>query len=137
MRRWCGTAALLAGAAAACGQVLFQDDFNDGNADGWTEYDCCFGVSSGEYRISGGTDPRTVAGDYAWSDYAIDADFMLWTYQGHASVFFRVNPGEPWPGPPPDTPSYRCQISRGGIELWKDSYFDKRVVIEGAYYPVP
>jgi len=70
------------GSAVACANaaVIFQDDFNDGDAAGWSEYDGTFSVVSGTYRIQStafANDARSVVGDAAWADYTIDLDFNL------------------------------------------------------------
>jgi len=51
----CSLTVLLALAATGSGGVLFQDDFDDGDADGWHEASMCgFDVIEGMYRMYGG-----------------------------------------------------------------------------------
>jgi hypothetical protein len=71
--------------------VLYQDDFNDGDAAGWTEYDGSFSVSNGVYVIestSWGDDARSVVGDASWFDYVIEVDFN--SADSRAAVLFRI-----------------------------------------------
>lgn len=73
--------------------VLVFDDFNDGDAAGWEEFDGTFSVVDGVYRVgaSGGcNDARAVIGDPAWSDYIIETDFNFTEGSDHAAILFRV-----------------------------------------------
>ncbi|MBK9386619.1 MAG: hypothetical protein IPN34_17540 [Planctomycetes bacterium] len=86
--------ALLAYPASAQ-QVLFADDFNDGNAHGWQEFDGTFAVQNGQYRITTTQfcqEGRAIAGNPAWVDYAIDVDFFIDSglSNAHAAILFRV-----------------------------------------------
>jgi murein DD-endopeptidase MepM/ murein hydrolase activator NlpD len=60
--------------------VLFQDDFNDGNANGWIESTSHWSVVNGEYRvyISGYELLSTsqISGSENWSDYILELDVM-------------------------------------------------------------
>ena len=54
-------------------EILFQDDFNDGNADGWEVDSGTWTVTDGTYTqsaASGGA--MTFAGDAAWSNYEVE-----------------------------------------------------------------
>ncbi len=62
-----------------CDATLFSDDFNDGNADGWTpQFDGTWYVDNNQYvvDISGGTDLRgiSLAGNTSWTDYVFELD---------------------------------------------------------------
>ncbi len=59
--------------------LLFQDDFNDGNADGWTPYGLgTWSVINGEYVVDMGSGNSllgyALAGDMDWTDYIFEAD---------------------------------------------------------------
>lgn len=95
--------AMFVGVLAFCGfavapinaQVLLSDNFDDGDAAGWTEYDGAFAVMNGEYTITtsaGCQDGRAVNGDPAWTDYQIDVDFFVDSSDAgaHAAVLFHV-----------------------------------------------
>jgi hypothetical protein len=78
---------------AAAGNVLFEDDFNDGDANGWEEYDGLFSVVSGVYQVESTgryNDARSVAGDLSWTDYVIELNFNNQTTDRAACVLFRV-----------------------------------------------
>jgi hypothetical protein len=78
---------------AAAGNVLFEDDFNDGDAKGWEEYDGLFSVVSGVYQVESTgryNDARSVAGDLSWTDYVIELYFNNQTTDRAACVLFRV-----------------------------------------------
>jgi hypothetical protein len=71
--------------------VLFSDDFNDGNADGWEEFDGTFRVVDGQYEVTSSSfanDARAVSGDPEWTDYRFETDFLF--PSGHAAMLFRV-----------------------------------------------
>ena len=82
--------------SSANGTALFEDNFDDGNEDGWGEYDGVFSVESGAYRLEStgfANDARAVAGDSSWTDYTIDLDFNMVRLDASnysTSVLFRV-----------------------------------------------
>ncbi len=53
---------------AGCGAVLFQDDFNDGNAAGWSG-DSGWSVVDGVYQTTNDQSTQS-AGDPTWTDYS-------------------------------------------------------------------
>lgn len=59
-------------------ELLFQDDFNDGNADGWITADPQnWYVENGEYVGDALTFTSTTsAGDINWTNYSLDVDMM-------------------------------------------------------------
>ncbi len=66
----------------SCGAVLFSDDFNDGNADGWTtRLDGTWYVENFEYVVDMGTGSQlrgeSLAGDTSWTDYTFEADVVI------------------------------------------------------------
>lgn len=77
---------------AAAGQLV-HDDFNDGDADGWTEFDGTFAVVGGVYNIGASgfcNDARAVIGQTSWSDLVIETDFQFTEGSTHASILFRI-----------------------------------------------
>ncbi|MEQ2442844.1 sialate O-acetylesterase [Pseudoflavonifractor sp. CLA-AP-H29] len=52
--------------------ILFQDDFNDGDADGWTVDSGTWTVTDGAYVQSGAGGAMAFAGDDAWSNYELE-----------------------------------------------------------------
>lgn len=86
---------VLAGGRATYGQpgVLFQDDFNDGNADGWYVLEGDWRVVNYEYmddRVGAGyrMDVTTV-GSPTWADYVYEAQVLLEQREG--GLAFRVS----------------------------------------------
>src|ERR1043165_5969131 len=58
--------------------IIFQDNFDDGDAAGWQEFDGSFSASTGVYRITSNSycgDARSANGDVSWTDYNVDVDF--------------------------------------------------------------
>ena len=60
--------------------ILFEDDFNDGNADGWIGYaPNDLNVVDGAYCIAHGGvsfDDQTHTGNMSWTDYVFEADVI-------------------------------------------------------------
>jgi hypothetical protein len=54
---------------------FFEDDFNDGVADGWNEISGIWSVINGEYVAEGGSIAFT--GDYNWTNYSYKARIMM------------------------------------------------------------
>ncbi len=67
-------------AASSEADIVFYDDFNDGNADGWEEIiGAPWTVVDGEYEqnLSGANLlSRTFAGDESWSNYSFQVDMI-------------------------------------------------------------
>ena len=73
------------------GRILFQDNFDDGNTDGWQEIDGTFQVIGGEYQITSASfanDARAANGRASWTDYTFEADFNF--PAAHAAMLFRI-----------------------------------------------
>ena len=73
----------------------FQEDFNDGNADGWTSYGGTWSVDSGEYLQGDGSayGPKSVADGTGFADFIFEADVKVLSgshSSGNAGVIFRV-----------------------------------------------
>ncbi|MBB5873558.1 pectate lyase [Allocatelliglobosispora scoriae] len=71
------TAALLGFTGSASAAVLFTDDFEDGNATGWSTSGGSWSVvsdGSSVYRqTSTSADAKSLAGQAAWTDYSVEA----------------------------------------------------------------
>lgn len=75
------------------GSVLLQDDFNDGNDDGWNVIRGNWEVLDGQYGTtveSSFSLAETQAGDYSWSDYEFEVDLTVITGVDK-NIFFRSN----------------------------------------------
>jgi len=54
--------------------ILFEDNFDDGNLNGWTIKSGSWDVVDGQLRCIASHDAKIVAGDGTWEDYSISAD---------------------------------------------------------------
>ena len=74
----------------AKGAILFTDDFNDGNYDGWTVKEGEWWVTEGELVCENGG--RIEAGSNSWTDYSVEASLKVYSGQDYAIDFkFREN----------------------------------------------
>jgi len=74
----------------AMATVLFDDDFNDGNYDGWEVAHGAWSVENGELSgigAGGGIDGWIYAGDPGWTDYILQTKIIFET--GNAELIFR------------------------------------------------
>lgn len=73
--------------------TLFADDFEDGNADGWTPTSGTWSVQSGQYvGQAGGGNSFSVAGESSWTDYVLQAKVSVTSNAGgnkDAGLLFR------------------------------------------------
>jgi hypothetical protein len=71
----------------------FSEDFEDGNADGWTNYGGTWGVENGTYKVLSNSDAKSIADDTDFSDLTYDADISVGTLtsNNNAGVLFRVS----------------------------------------------
>jgi GH43 family beta-xylosidase len=72
----------------------FEDDFNDGNANGWTTYAGTWAVNSGNgYEVSAtNTDgDKSIAAGISYTDFVYDADITLTSGAQNAGLLFRVS----------------------------------------------
>ncbi|MGH0031751.1 MAG: family 16 glycoside hydrolase [Myxococcota bacterium] len=79
---------VLSGSSAAT--TLFDDDFNDGNANGWAEFDGVFSVTGGSYRIESigfFNDARALNGSPLLDDFVLEADFNMLNREKTAFLF--------------------------------------------------
>ncbi|GAB3932533.1 hypothetical protein GCM10027614_01890 [Micromonospora vulcania] len=78
--------ALGMGATGAYADTLFTDDFEDGNATGWTASGGSWSVAtdgSRVYRQSGtSSDARSLAGTASWTDYSVQATVKPTAFNG-------------------------------------------------------
>ena len=54
--------------------ILFEDNFDDGNLNGWTISSGSWDVVDGQLRCIASHDAKIFAGDGTWEDYSISAD---------------------------------------------------------------
>ncbi len=93
-----GTGTLTGGFTyVASGGTLFSDDFNDGNANGWTISPlgnaAGWSVVGGVYTYNGGGHTQSYTGDATWADYTIQADIELSSLSNWpGGIRGRVNP---------------------------------------------
>lgn len=74
------------GAVAANAATLFSDDFNDGNATGWTTSGGSWSVSSGAYaQSSTGASAKALAGATSWSTVTVSAKVRPNTFSSSSS----------------------------------------------------
>src|SRR5512134_1989510 len=71
--------------------ALFSDNFDDGNANGWTQAQGTWAVvqDSGSFVYSMtalGTEGRTMAGSQAWTNYAVEARVKVVDFGGSNRV---------------------------------------------------
>jgi len=70
--------------------VLFEDNFADGNLDGWTIKSGSWDVVDGQLRCVASHDARIIAGDETWKDYSISADLASITGSVDVGIFGRL-----------------------------------------------
>jgi hypothetical protein len=71
----------------------FSDNFNDGNANGWTTYGGTWSVVSGQYNVAANDGAKSVADGISFANFTYEADVIVGA-AGDAGVIFRVtNPG--------------------------------------------
>jgi hypothetical protein len=101
---------------------LFSDNFNDGNANGWTTYGGTWAVQNNEYSVEVGDGVKSVANGTSFTDFTYEADVKVSSGTGNtnAGLMFRVTS----PGIGADTfRGYYVGISANGdfIQLGKAS----------------
>jgi hypothetical protein len=76
--------------------TLFSDDFNDGNAVGWTNYGGTWAVQSGEYSVEAGSGVKSIANGTNFSNFTYEADIKVSSGTGNTNgglLFRTANPG--------------------------------------------
>lgn len=101
-------ACLLLSAFDAPAQILAMEDFDDGVADGFMNYDSCWQVVDGEYFCEASGFQyysKASIGDQNWGDYALDCDVkvagainhMVFVRMQDPGSFYEINVrGEPY-----------------------------------------
>ncbi len=70
-------------ATTASAATLFSDDFNDGNANGWTVSGGSWSVASGVYGQTGtSSDARARSGQASWTNYTVTARIRANAFNG-------------------------------------------------------
>lgn len=72
---------------------LYSDDFNDGDANGWTTYGGTWAVQSGQYGAQVGDGVKSIANGTNFTDFTYEADVTVGsgTSNTNAGVIFRVS----------------------------------------------
>ncbi|MBP3964757.1 family 43 glycosylhydrolase [Paenibacillus lignilyticus] len=70
--------------------TAYGDNFNDGNANGWTTYDGTWSVNSGAYGVNSGAGYKAVANGTSLSDFVYEGDVKI-ASGGDAGLLFRVS----------------------------------------------
>lgn len=71
-------------------QPVFQDDFNDHEADGWSHYGGNWKVNDGKYTVNSGPGYKTVLENPEFTDYMLEADVQI-TSGTEAGLIFRAS----------------------------------------------
>jgi GH43 family beta-xylosidase/uncharacterized protein YjdB len=71
-------------------QPVFQDDFNDHEADGWKTYGGNWKVNDGKYNVKSGPGYKTVLENPEFTDYILEADVQI-TSGTEAGLIFRAS----------------------------------------------
>jgi GH43 family beta-xylosidase len=70
----------------------YEDNFDDGNANGWTTYSGTWSVNSGhEYQVSAGKGDKSIADNVSYIDFTYDADVTVTTGGRNAGLLFRAS----------------------------------------------
>ena len=75
---------------AATVEVL-NEDFDDGDAEGWTVYDGSWSVTDGTYGVNGGGERKAVAAAIDVADFVLEAEVRVKSTSGDSGVVFRVS----------------------------------------------
>ncbi|HEY9061152.1 MAG TPA: carbohydrate-binding protein [Pseudobacteroides sp.] len=70
--------------------IAFSDNFNDGNANGWTTYNGTWKVESNKYGVSPSGEAKAVADGTNYTDFSYTADVVIGT-AGNAGLIFNVS----------------------------------------------
>jgi hypothetical protein len=93
-----GTATLVGGFTyLAPGSLLFQDDFDDGDADDWSisplDNAAGWNVVNGAFVYDGGGHTQAYTGDGVWDDYTLVVAFLLFSLKNNpGGIRGRVDP---------------------------------------------
>jgi len=74
---------------------LFADDFNDGNANGWTTYSGTWAVQNNEYSVEAGSGVKAVANGTNFTNFTYEADVKVSSGSANTNaglIFRTTNP---------------------------------------------
>jgi GH43 family beta-xylosidase/uncharacterized protein YjdB len=57
--------------------ILFEDDFKDNEADGWTTYGGTWSVTDGKYSVKSGAGHKSILDSPEFTDYVLEADVQI------------------------------------------------------------
>lgn len=94
------------------GSILFEDNFTDGNADGWIPATGTWQVIEGQYTCVSGDDPRagTFIGESYWGDYTVSADVKAISGAVDLSVLGRLQDADHY---------YNAQLWQGNARIYR------------------
>lgn len=106
--------------------TALQDDFNDGNDNGWKRFEGNWSVTDGELASAGGgAFAKTTIGNERWADYTVETDIRLVDTTGDAGVLVRVNNpsnGTVLANNPDYVQGYYAFLKPDGVYLGKMNY---------------
>lgn len=70
--------------------IAFTDNFNDGNAEGWTTYNGTWKVENNKYAVSPNGEAKSIAAGTNYTDFTYTASLAVGT-SGNAGVIFNVS----------------------------------------------
>jgi hypothetical protein len=70
--------------------IAFTDNFNDGNATGWTTYNGTWKVDNNKYGVSPNGEAKAIANGTSFTDFSYTADVVIGT-TGNAGLIFDVS----------------------------------------------
>ena len=69
--------------------VIFSDNFDDGNDDGWNQFYSTWSAVTGEYvTVEAPSDFYTFSGDSTWSNYTFEADVKMDMWENDVGLVF-------------------------------------------------
>jgi hypothetical protein len=91
----------------AANTVIFSDNFDDGNDDGWNQFLSTWSAATGEYvTFETEEDFYTFTGNATWSNYVFEADVKMDMWENDVGLVFYNQPG--------NTENIRFTISKDG-----------------------
>src|SRR6185436_4898498 len=95
--------------AISSGSLIFFDDFNDGNANGWLPAAATWSLVEGQYICIGGIDGRSFIGEDYWTNYLVSAKVKLVSGDVNAGVLGRLKDADHY---------YYAQLFRGLARIY-------------------
>jgi GH43 family beta-xylosidase/uncharacterized protein YjdB len=71
-------------------QPVFQEDFNDGEVDGWKTYGGSWSIQDGKYTVKGGAGFKSALENPEFTDYILESDVQI-TSGTEAGMIFRAS----------------------------------------------